>query len=271
MNENGGWRRMRRRVFRALLPKSSLLYRASLAYLNDYLGDNNVDIDENGESRFARRMLPHARTVFDVGANVGDWTALALTINSSLVIHAFEPSHATFSHLVSRRFPPNVLVNPIGLGEHSETRELFVYSDYSGANSLYRRVGTPSEQQKKEVVFVRTLDEYSKETGVERIEFLKIDVEGHEVFVLRGARQSLEAGRIGVIQFEYGGCYIDARALLRTFGTWLRPPMPDIRSSSSIATVFDPYPRTNRRSKRISTPTGPSFTAIGRNSSSDIS
>lgn len=200
----------------ALLPRRSrLVYRVATKLVNLYDNDNEFDIARNGELSLARRVLPHCRVAFDVGANVGDWTALALIINPSLEIHAFEPSPTTASRLASRRFPSNVHLNQFGLGEQSETRELFVYKDGSGANSFYRRVGTPSEQQTSEPVSVRTLDQYRQEARIERVDFVKIDVEGHELSVLRGARQSLAAGALGVVQFEYGGSYIDARAHLK--------------------------------------------------------
>ncbi len=44
---------------------------------------------------------------------------------------------------------------------------------------------------------------------------MKIDTEGHELFVLQGARRLLTAKAIGAVQFEYGGCNIDSRVLLR--------------------------------------------------------
>lgn len=200
----------------ALLPRRSrLVHRVATKLVDLYNNDNEFDIGRNGELFLARRVLPHCRVAFDIGANVGDWTALALTVNPSIEIHAFEPSRTTASRFASRRFPPNVHVNQVGLGEQKETRELFVYADGSGANSLYRRTGTPSEQRTTEAVSVRTIDQYRQESGIERVDFVKIDVEGHELSVLRGARQSLAAGALGVVQFEYGGCYIDARTLLK--------------------------------------------------------
>lgn len=200
----------------ALLPRRSrLAYRVATKVVNLYNNDNEFDADLNGELRLAHRVLPHCRVAFDVGANVGEWTAAALAINPSLEIHAFEPSPTTVSRLAARAFPPKVFINPFALGEQKETRELFVFHDGSTANSLYRRVGAPSEQKKSEVVVVRSLDEYRAASGVNRVDFLKIDTEGHELAVLRGAREALAAEAIGVVQFEYGGCYIDARVLLK--------------------------------------------------------
>jgi hypothetical protein len=59
---------------------------------------------------------------------------------------------------------------------------------------------------------IRTLDEYVEQEGVVRIDFLKIDTEGFELEVLKGACKSLH--KIEMIQFEYGGCYPDNNVTL---------------------------------------------------------
>jgi FkbM family methyltransferase len=215
----------------ALLPRRSrLAYRVATKVVNLYNNDNEFDSDLNGEYGLARCVLPHCRVAFDVGANVGEWTAAALAINPSLEIHAFEPSPTTVSRLSGRAFPRDVIINPFALGEQNETRDLFIFDDGSEGNSLYRRAGAPSEQKKREVVAVRALDEYRAANGVNRVDFLKIDTEGHELAVLRGAREALAAEAIGVVQFEYGGCYIDARVLLKDI--W------DLVSSTGAAYSF---------------------------------
>ena len=58
-------------------------------------------------------------------------------------------------------------------------------------------------------------DDYCAELGIAGIDFMKIDTEGHELHVLEGARGLLSKQAIGAIQFEYGGCNIDSRVLLR--------------------------------------------------------
>ncbi len=92
---------------------------------------------------------------------------------------------------------------------------MFVFDEASGANSLYHRVGTSTEQHSEETVRLSTFDDYCASGNIERVDFVKIDVEGHELSVLRGAKRMLNEGRVGVVQFEYGGCYIDARVLLK--------------------------------------------------------
>lgn len=58
---------------------------------------------------------------------------------------------------------------------------------------------------------LRTLDDFCAESGIDRIHLLKLDVEGGECAVLKGAKRLLSEGRVDFIQLEFGGCNIDAR------------------------------------------------------------
>ena len=86
----------------SLIPRNPFLYRVCKRYVDRYNSENNDSIHTNGELRLMRAVLPMCMTVFDVGANIGDWTALALSINPRLQIHCFEPSVATFQRLQGR-------------------------------------------------------------------------------------------------------------------------------------------------------------------------
>ena len=59
-----------------------------------------------------------------------------------------------------------------------------------------------------------SLENFCADHSIDRIDFLKIDTEGAEWRILKGAESLLQHGRIGAIQFEYGGCYLDAGATL---------------------------------------------------------
>jgi FkbM family methyltransferase len=209
-------------------------------FVNKFNSENNDDIHSNGELRIMREYLPKSRVVFDVGANVGEWARLALQLSPQVQLHCFEPSRPTFRKLVSNSFPGNVTCNPFGLSSAREKRPLYVFSESSPINSLYRREGLedgyslkpPSET---ETVELETLDSYCAEKEIRRIDFLKIDVEGHELEVLKGAQGSLRAGNVEVIQFEYGGCNIDSRIFLKDIMDYFEPLDYDL---------FKVYPKT---------------------------
>src|SRR4051812_22174093 len=88
--------------FVSLLPMNKWFYKFCLRYVNWYDNDNNAEMRKNGEMHWLQEVLGSCRLVFDVGANVGDWTEIALRINPHLRVHCFEPSAATFERLKSR-------------------------------------------------------------------------------------------------------------------------------------------------------------------------
>jgi FkbM family methyltransferase len=216
------------RFLRSAPPGDGDLYRICRRYVDRYNGENNDDMLTNGELRFMRQVLGNYHTVFDVGANVGEWTALALDINPNLNIHCFEPSKATYQQLIQKNFPPNVICNNTGLGSLQEHRTLYIFENGAGINSLYQRQGLEdgwglAQPDRTESVSLDTLDHYCHEHKINNIDFLKIDVEGHELEVLKGAINMLSERRIASIQFEYGGCNIDARVLLKDLFAFFRP------------------------------------------------
>lgn len=70
---------------------------------------------------------------------------------------------------------------------------------------------------------IATIAGYCQANNIERIDFLKIDVEGHELAVFKGMRRMLEQGRVDAVQFEYGGANLDARVYLCDIWNFLAP------------------------------------------------
>jgi len=200
------------------LPHNAFVYRICKRYVDRYNGDNDDNIHRNGELRLMQKVLPQSAIVFDVGANIGDWAALALCINPNLEIHCFEPSAITFQRLQERG--RGIICNNFGLSSAPGETTLWIFADSLGINSLYKRRGLEDgwglpEQQTQETVQLDTLDAYCQRAGVQMIDFMKVDVEGHELEILKGAVGMLANEKIKRIQFEYGGCNIDSRVLLK--------------------------------------------------------
>jgi len=68
-----------------------------------------------------------------------------------------------------------------------------------------------------EVVTTTTLDYWFRSSGISRINFLKVDVEGHELEAFRGGAHVLSSGLVDALQFEFGGCNIDSKTYFRDF------------------------------------------------------
>jgi FkbM family methyltransferase len=219
-------RRFAARVFDLLPQRNRLLYRACEKYIDRYNADNNCDIATNGEALLLGEELRKLRgeVVFDVGANVGNWAARALRVEPTIQLHCFEPCRDTFDRLSARPWPEHVYLNNFGLGDAEEQRELHVVEPGSGMNSLYVRHGVAAAQvASTETVSITTGDAYCRQKGIQGIGFLKIDVEGHDLAVFRGMERMLSEGRVCLIQFEYGGCNLDARVFLADIWEYLEP------------------------------------------------
>jgi FkbM family methyltransferase len=190
-----------------------------------------IDIRTNGEEALIEKLLarlPRNAVLFDVGANRGEY-ALALLRHAGpdARIFAFEPGARTFE-LLSAAVPgrPNLRLEQIGFGESAGTLELFAGSQGSALASLYpRRVfdNAAMPAQAAERVEILRIDDYCRAHSIERIHLLKLDVEGHELPVLKGCGELLTQDRIDVIQFEFGGCNIDSRTFLKDFFDLLSP------------------------------------------------
>jgi FkbM family methyltransferase len=188
-----------------------------------------IDIATNGEAvlvEILARRMPKNAVVFDVGANKGDYTlALIRHFGQDARIFVFEPSARTFETL-RRAVPhaPNVQLDQIGFGEDTDTIDLYADKPGSALASVYpRRIFANAREQSKEKVEIMRVDEYCRARHIDRINLLKLDVEGHELSVLKGCGDLLTQRKIDVIQFEFGGCNVDSRTFFKDFFDLLTP------------------------------------------------
>lgn len=191
----------------------------------NYGGGSHVD--SSGEKAvmewFRDSLAPGTvPVVFDGGANVGSWSlAMLSTLGGKVRLYAFEPSKATFAKYQENVRSDAVRVQNFGLSDKAETLTLYTDEPGSGLASVYPRDAGVSLDLSEEIS-LRTLDGFCLDEGVERIDFLKLDVEGHELKALQGAQRMLGERRIGVIQIEFGGCNVDSRTYFRDFWTMLQ-------------------------------------------------
>jgi FkbM family methyltransferase len=170
-------------------------------------------------------LPPRDAVVFDVGANVGAWSTEMVRLAAPRLARlvAFEPSAANHESLSRITFPRFELVRA-AVGAAPGEMTLFSDVPGSGLASLYqRRLDHHGVFQKpQETVPVVTLDQVAEERGIGRIDFLKMDIEGHELRALDGARRLLEARRVRALSFEFGGSNIDSRTYFQDFWYLLR-------------------------------------------------
>src|SRR4051794_32216785 len=164
---------------------------------------DGLDPERNGELWFLRQAAADARVVVDVGANLGNWLAPALDAGPHIEqVVAYEPAQATAAEL-RRRFgdDPRVIVVEAAVADEAGQTTFWEEPDHGETSSL--AAGAPSTQAQPRTVDVVTLDTELPRQGIDNVDLLKIDTEGYDLHVLRGAAQHLQSHAIDVLQFEY--------------------------------------------------------------------
>ena len=186
-------------------------------------GYENNTFCTDGEELILKSFLKPGDRVFDVGANNGDWALLALNIHSDIRLNCFEPVPIHFQQLALKLTsfcaknisPFRRELNMLAISDHQGKGEMFFIDDiFDQGCSLIYRSGYPSHKQITQVE-LDTLDHFCGTHEISKIDFLKIDVEGSELNVLKGANHLLSNHQIIALQFEYGGTYPDAGITLK--------------------------------------------------------
>lgn len=176
-----------------------------------YLPQGNVSRDlylgqfEQETIDFFSHHLRPGMIVFDVGANIGVYSLLSADyVGKRGAVHSFEPTPNTFAQLqvnVKLNGFACIHLNQLAVAEQSGTSNLFLYKQ-NAMNSLSRQdwVGTPLGQVAVETI---SLDEYIDAEGLDTVNLLKLDVEGAELGVLKGARRLLSGPNPPVVVCEF--------------------------------------------------------------------
>ena len=186
---------------------------------------NNVDFqtDRNGERRVLQKLQPYQfKCLFDVGANVGEFSIEAAGLFPNSTIHAFEIVTSTFETLIQNIDGlHNVIANPVGLSSDGSKVSINMGDEISTATAFKIDGMKYHDEYYHQAILCETIkaSDYVRANSISEIDFLKIDVEGMDMQVIKGFEKEISLVR--VIQFEYGIFNISSHDLLADFCHYL--------------------------------------------------
>jgi len=180
----------------------------------------------DAEVMAAKSTIRHSSPIiFDVGANIGEWSALFHQLYPQAQIFLFEPQQACQRIINERNIPGSILIPNAVSSTSGQTIKLFAYGDTAGIASLHQRRDSYYKDRSFTSIDVDTItiDDVVREHKLACVDFMKMDVEGHELDVLKGAITSLEGRIIKAFSFEFGSGNINSRTFFHDFWDLLTP------------------------------------------------
>ena len=160
---------------------------------------------EPAESQLIVELLAPGDLAFDIGANVGYMTCLmaqAVAGAEGAQVHAFEPEPANFDilqHNLSLNRLKGVEAQHLALSSKTGKEWIYLSNQNFGDHTL-----VPLPGREKILIESVTFDDYyASHCAGRRVRFVKIDVQGYELEVLKGMRQSLARGLIDIVLLEF--------------------------------------------------------------------
>lgn len=214
--------------------KNKILYRVARVLYKQGRGNIANDMRSNGEMLVQKCVVDAYKSgglkeprlvVFDVGANIGDWSFPLVNKLSTLNmydvtdLYMFEPVPSTFDFLKNRLGSENPALHyePVALSSEAGESVIYVsapkHDPNAGSNSLYAQSQFRHERQV--TINKITATDFCKNHKIEKVHLFKCDTEGHDMEVIRGALPLLADEKISILQFEYNHVWIYSRNFLR--------------------------------------------------------
>ena len=142
------------------------------------------------------------KIIFEVGARYGDESIQLSNIYKNANIYSFECNPNTI-HICKDRLNsyPNIMFQPLGLGDEEKKLPFFSYiKSNDGASSLLKRIDFQHTQKQTGIINITTISKFVEEKNINTIDLLCMDVQGYELFVLKGAKDFLKSIRYIIME-----------------------------------------------------------------------
>ena len=200
---------------------------------------------ENEVNSVRKFLKEEVKTIFDIGANYGIYTDELLKHYPNAKYFLFEPLKEPYQYLVNKfKNYPNVKIFNNAVSDKDLSSLIYYDSVGSGAASLCKRNLEHfnvkfDKVEEVELISLNTFfkDDFNNKSF--KIDFCKIDIEGHEFTVLNSIKNNFEKFRL--IQFEIGGCNIDSRVFFQDFWYLLKNNFDIYRISPSGPILIEEY------------------------------
>jgi FkbM family methyltransferase len=222
-----------------------------------------IDNFEKAELEYLISSLNTGDIFFDVGANGGIFTVIAAKrVGPTGHVYAFEPGIPeldTLRNNIQLNNLTNVTIVDVAVSNQSGTTKFAVSQD--GAMNSMIQTNHPSQKiESWRNVSTITLDDFIKTKHIDRVDFLKVDVEGGEQLVFEGAHNLLADESKLTIMFEYSD------ATSSSFGCSIQGIIEDFHNREFDMNIVDPFlgviPISSNISKKIETISTFNFVAI---------
>ena len=190
---------------------------------------NYENMNASGERYFLATTLPKLlgrkpKLCMDVGANVGNYTSMLIELYPDCQVYSFEP-HPKSAFLLKQRFKTNK-IEVFELAVSDSNGDAILYDKNERGTELASLYRAALETDRGDIfsscVRKISIDSFLKIKEINEIDFMKIDVEGAEIDVIKGCSMALSEKKIGCIQFEFNEMNVINRVFLRDIRALLK-------------------------------------------------